>query len=470
MRIRTLGVAALLAWLVGHAAPVSAQAALSLRHQDVHSTWTERATSALGIVAFMGLAWLMSSDRRRIPFRVIAWGLALQVLFGVFALKTGAGLALFSSLNDGVVALLNFTDTGTSFLFGAYASDIWVGAAQGEAGTFLARAPVALKILPTIVFFSAVMAVLYHLGVMQRVVLGISWVMERTMRTSGSETLSTAANIFVGQTEAPLVVRPYIDKMTQSELMAIMVGGFATVAGGVLAAYVGMLLPFFPDIAGHLIAASFMSAPATLVVSKLMQPETETSETAGGAKLSMARVDANVIEAAARGASEGLMLALNVGAMLLAFIALVALANALIALPVEGVNHLAGTTFTPITFQQILGVLFWPIAFLMGVSPSECGTVAGLLGEKIVLNEFVSYLHLADMLNTAPESLSPRSVVLVAYALCGFANFSSIAIQVGGIGSIAPGRRADVARLGLRAMWGGALAACMTASVAGILI
>lgn len=470
MGTRTLGGFALLALLLGSAAPVCAQAAVSLRHQDVHSTWTERATSALGIVAFMGLAWLMSSDRRRVPYRIIAWGVVLQLLFGLFAIKTRLGLALFSSLNDGVVALLGYTDRGTSFLFGAYASDVWVGSAQGEAGTFLARAPVALKVLPTIVFFSALMAVLYHAGLMQRVVKGISWVMERTMRTSGSETLSAAANIFVGQTEAPLVVRPYIGKMTQSELMAVMVGGFATVAGGVLAAYVGMLLPFFPDIAGHLIAASFMSAPATLVIAKLMQPETETSETAGGAELSMEKVDANVIEAAARGASEGLMLALNVGAMLLAFIALVALANALLALPVEGYNQLAGASVEPVTLQQILGVLFWPIAFLMGVPPSECSAVAGLLGEKIVLNEFVSYLHLAEILNTAPGSLSPRSVVLVTYALCGFANFSSIAIQVGGIGSIAPERRSDVARLGLRAMWGGALAACMTASVAGILI
>ncbi|MBK6808039.1 MAG: NupC/NupG family nucleoside CNT transporter [Sandaracinaceae bacterium] len=446
-------------------------AAVSLRgNRQSSSTWTERATSAFGLLAFIGLAWLMSSDRRRIPYRIVAWGLALQILFGAFALKTRTGLALFSFINDGVVALLGYTDRGTSFLFGAYASDLWVGAAQGEAGTFLARAPLAIKVLPTIIFFSALMAVLYHAGVMQRVVSGIAWVMQRTMRTSGSETLSAAANIFVGQTEAPLVIRPYLEKMTSSELMAVMVGGFATVAGGVLAAYVGMLQPFFPDIAGHLIAASVMSAPAALVIAKVMQPETQESETAGGAKLSLERVDANLIEAAARGASEGLMLALNVAAMLLAFVALVALANALLALPVDAYNHLAGATLTPITMEQILGVLFWPIAFLMGVDPSECGAVAGLLGEKIVLNEFVSYMHLAEMLDAAPESLSQRSVVLVTYALCGFANFSSIAIQVGGIGAIAPGRRADVARLGLRAMWGGALAACMTASVAGILI
>jgi len=204
--------------------------------RDTNSTWSERATSAFGLLAFIGLAWLMSSDRRRIPYRIIAWGLALQILFGVFALKTHTGLALFSFINDGVVALLGYTDRGTAFLFGAYASDLWVGSAPGEAGTFLARAPLAIKVLPTIIFFSALMAVLYHAGVMQRVVSAIAWVMQRTMRTSGSETLSAAANIFVGQTEAPLVIRPYLEKMTSSELMAVMVGGFATVAGGVLAA------------------------------------------------------------------------------------------------------------------------------------------------------------------------------------------------------------------------------------------
>ena len=317
---------------------------------------------------------------------------------------------------------------------------------------------------------SALMAVLYHAGIMQRFVAVIAWVMQRTMRTSGSETLSAAANIFVGQTEAPLVVRPYLDKMTRSELMAIMVGGFATVAGGVLAAYVGMLQHVFEDIAGHLIAASVMSAPAALMIAKVMQPETEESETAKGATLTLEKVDANVVEAAARGASEGLMLALNVGAMLLAFVALVALANALLAAPVEAYNYFSHSAITPVTLEQILGVVFWPIALMMGVDPSECATVAGFLGEKIVLNEFVSYLHLGETLQTSPGSLSPRSVVITTYALCGFANFSSIAIQVGGIGSIAPERRADVARLGLRAMLGGALAACMTAAVAGLLL
>ncbi|MEZ4325847.1 MAG: nucleoside transporter C-terminal domain-containing protein [Polyangiales bacterium] len=458
-------------------APAAAQAdatpepiSLTAQRGAPESTVTQRLTSAFGLFAFVGLAWLMSSDRRRIPRRIIAWGLGLQLLFGLFALKTRVGLALFSFLNDGVVALLGYTDRGTSFLFGAYTTDLWVGAQPGEAGTFLARAPLALKVLPTIIFFSALMAVLYHVGVMQRMVAAIAWVMQRTMRTSGSETLSAAANIFVGQTEAPLVVRPYLDAMTRSELMAIMVGGFATVAGGVLAAYVGMLQAYFPDIAGHLIAASVMSAPAALVIAKVMQPETETSATASGVDLTLEKVDANVIEAAARGASEGLMLALNVGAMLLAFVALVALANALLAVPFDAYNHLTGASATAVTLEQILGVVFWPVAFLMGVDVGECGLVAGFLGEKIVLNEFVSYLHLGETLRTTPEALSPRSVVLVTYALCGFANFSSIAIQVGGIGSIAPSRRADVARLGLRAMIGGALAACMTASVAGVLL
>jgi CNT family concentrative nucleoside transporter len=298
---------------------------------------------------------------------------------------------------------------------------------------------------------------------MQLAVRGVAWVMQRTMRTSGAETLSAAGNIFVGQTEAPLLIKPFIERMTYSELMAVMTAGFATVAGGVLAAYVGILLPYFPDIAGHLIAASVMSAPAALVAAKLMIPETAEPETAGSLDVSVQRQDVNVIDAAARGASEGLHLALNVGAMLLAFIALIYLVNGLLAWG-GGLVGLEG-----ITLERLLGWALAPLAWLMGVSWSDAPTVASLMGVKTVLNEFFAYIQLAGILER-PASLEPRSVIIVTYALSGFANFSSIAIQLGGIGGIAPSRRHDLSRLGLRAMIAGSIAAFMTATVAGMIL
>ncbi|HUH11681.1 MAG TPA: nucleoside transporter C-terminal domain-containing protein, partial [Longimicrobiales bacterium] len=315
-----------------------------------------------------------------------------------------------------------------------------------------------------------------HLGIMQRLVKGVAWVMMRTMRTSGAETLSAAGNIFVGQTEAPLLIKPFVKTMTMSELHAVMVAGFATVAGGVLAAFVGMLVGFIPDIAGHLLAASVMSAPAALVVAKLMYPETEEPVTRGSLRVEVESPDANVIDAAARGAGEGLTLALNVGAMLLAFIALVALANALLELAsgTVGLTALlqdagalaAGQT---LTIQVLLGWLLAPLAWIMGVPWADAVQVGALMGIKTVLNEFVAYLELAGLL-AAGADLSPRSVVIATYALCGFANFSSIAIQIGGIGGIAPSRRSDLSRLGLRAMVGGTIAAFMTATMAGLVL
>lgn len=415
--------------------------------------------SLVGLVAMVAIAWAVSRNRRVVPWRVIGWGLALQLSFAWLVLKTGPGVWVFQQLNDAVLALLGFTEAGTAFVFGEFASE---------------RFTIALNVLPTIVFFSSLMTILYYLGVMQRVVSAFAWLMRRTMRTSGPETLSVAANSFVGMTEAPLMVAPFVGKMTMSELMAVMTGGFATVAGGVLAAYVGMLKALIPNIAGHLIAASVMSAPAALVIAKVMWPETELTESQAEEDDSpVEQHDVNVLDAAARGASQGLKLALNVGAMLLAFIALVALANALIGLPVTLYNDWAGleggAAYVPLTIQDVLGWLFWPFAFLIGVPVSECSTVATLLGEKIVLTEFIAYLHLSDELASGAHSLSPRTLVIVSYALCGFANFGSIGIQLGGIGGIAPKRRHDLARLGLRAMFGGLLASLMTASVAGLL-
>jgi CNT family concentrative nucleoside transporter len=318
-------------------------------------------------------------------------------------------------------------------------------------------------VLPTIIFFSSLMAVMYHLGIMQFIVKAFASVMQRTMGTSGAETLSATGNIFVGQTEAPLLIKPFVETMTRSELMAVMTAGFATVAGGVMAAYVGMLLPYFPDIAGHLMAASVMSAPAALVVAKLMYPEEEVPKTATSLELAVESNDVNVIDAAARGAGEGLHLALNVGAMLLAFVALVFMLDAILGLAF-GLVGIDG-----VSLQMILGWLFAPVAWLMGVPWSEAGQVGALLGLRTALNEFFAFLQLSAILGDG-SILSPRSIIITTYALSGFANFSSIAIQIGGIGGIAPSRRHDLSSLGLRAMIGGTLAAFMTATVAGMLV
>jgi concentrative nucleoside transporter, CNT family len=415
--------------------------------------WRQRAVSLFGLAALLGLCWAVSNNRRRVDWRLVAWGVGLQLLFAVLVLKTGPGLWVFARLNDGVNALLGFTREGTVFLFRSFVT----GKMESPLVNF------TFEVLPTIIFFSSLMTVLYHLGVMQWVVRGFAVAMQKTMRTSGAETLSTSANIFVGQTEAPLVVKPYIEKMTLSELMAVMVGGFANTAGGVLAAYVGMLRDVFPDIAGHLIAQSVMSAPAALVCAKLAFPETDKPETAGRLDAKVERVDANVIDAASRGATEGLRLAFNVAAMLLAFIALIALANA--ALRTAG----GWVGFPGLSLERVFGWAGWPLAWIMGVPAQDCFTVGKLIGIKTVVNEFVAYLNLADMLK-AGEPLSYRAVVIASYALSGFANFSSIAIQIGGISAIAPCRRHDLARLGLRAMFIGAVATFTTATIAGLLI
>ncbi len=418
----------------------------------------ERLISLVGLFTMVGIAWLLSKHRERISWRLVGWGIGLQLVFGVFVMKTRAGLWVFSVLNDLVRALLGFTAQGTEFLFGDFASE---------------KFTIAINVLPTLIFFSALMTMLYHLGLMQRLVSGFAWIMRRTMKTSGAETLATAANTFVGQTEAPLMVAPFIKRMTTSELAAVMTGGFATVAGGVLAAYVGLLDKVVPDIAGHLIAASVMSAPAGLVIAKVMWPETEDSETAGETQVEVERPDVNLVDAAARGATEGMKLALNVGAMLIAFIALIALGNAILGLPFGLYNEWMGMEGTgavePWTLQKILGWIFWPFAFLIGVPPAECGVIGTLLGEKLVLTEFIAYLHLYESLSDGVTQLSPRTIVIASYALCGFANFGSIGIQLGGIGGIAPERRHDLARLGIQAMFGGMLASLMTASVAGLL-
>lgn len=417
-------------------------------------------TGLLGIFAFLGLAWLLSTNRKRISWRTVTTGLLLQVVFAILILGIPTiGLPgplgpFFIWSNEAIMALISYSDEGTAFLFGPLAD-------PSKAGGFI----VAVKVLPTIIFFSTVMAVLYHLGVMQFVIRLLARAMHRTMGISAAESLSAAGNIFVGQTEAPLLIRPYVSKMTRSELMSVMTGGMATVAGGVMAAYVQLLSARIPDIAGHLLTASVMSAPSALMFAKLIVPETENPETIHSDAVSVPSDKANVIDAAASGAAQGLKLALNVGAMLLAFIALVALVNGLIG----SAGHLLGLVTlsgTPLTFQYFLGWVFTPIAFLMGIPWDECFRIGQMLGEKFVLNEFVAYLSLSQQAGT----LSDRAVVITSYALCGFANIASIAIQIGGIGGVAPSQRANLSRLGVRSVIAGSLAAFMTAAIAGLLL
>ena len=438
--------------------------------------WYYRLMSFFGIFILLGVAWLFSAHKKVVRWRTVVWGVGLQLIFALLVLKTGAGRVFFSAINSGFVKVLEFTEEGSRFLFGNLVrNNVPVGVPHFSGGASMSPldtsagqwahvgAYFAFNVLPTIIFFSSLMTVLYHLGIMQKLVRGMAYIMQKTMKTSGAESLSAASNVFVGQTEAPLMIRPYVGDMTISELMAVMVGGFATVAGGVMAAYIGMLKGFFPDIGGHLLSASVMSAPAALVVAKLMLPETGVPRTRDGARVSVKKQHVNVIDAAAGGAADGLKLAVNVGAMLLAFIAFIAMLNFLLATIGGwfGVENLS--------FQLILGYLFWPFAFIMGIPASECMPVAQLLGEKTVINEFYAYLHLANELS-AGAALSPRTIVITTYALCGFANFGSIAIQLGGIGGIAPHRRRDLASLGIRAMIGGTIAAFLTAAVAGMLI
>ena len=451
---------------------------------ESQTTLLERLLSFTGIFVMVALAWMLSENRGAIQWRPVIWGVVLQLVLGIIVLSPALSGFFFEVVDGGVRRLLSFSEAGANFVFQTTEMH-QVDVMQGDplvpvTQTFIGRISPPVKtfafwILPTIIFFSSLMSILYHLGIMQRVVSVLAWVMQRTMGVSGAESLSAAANIFVGQTEAPLVIKPFIEKMTRSELHAVMTGGFATVAGGVMAAYVGFLKDI-PGIAGHLVTASIMSAPAALAISKVMLPETVKSATAGGASIIVPRSDGNVIEAAARGAQEGVKLAINVAAMLVAFVGLIAMVDwGLTWVPVgfcaDGVTmgwFLEGCE--PLSMSMILGWIFSPIAFSMGVPWAEAGVVGTLLGEKIVLTEFIAYIHLGDLINASTPVLSQRSAIIASYALCGFANFASIGIQLGGIGGIAPSRMGELAELGLRAMIGGSLAAFMTGTIAGILI
>jgi len=413
-----------------------------------------------GILAMVAQCLAISSNRRVALRRwpLIAWGLGLQAAFAFLILVLPVGQAFFSLANDVFLAILDCTLAGSRFVFGDQLADPSAGL-----GFFF-----AFNVLPVIIFVSALSAILYHLGVLQVVVKAISHVMTLTMKTSGAETLSASANIFVGQTEAPLMVRPFLDRMTDSELMTVMTGGFATIAGSVLAAYVGMLRDSVPDIAGHLLAASVMSAPAALMFGKLIIPETGRPETLGQTNIHLPRTTGNLVDAATQGTTEGVRLALNVGGMLIAFLALIALFNL-------GLKYVGGAVLWPVngefvpaeswTLERLMGYVFSPLAYLMGVPWGEATKAGELMGLKTVANEFVAYLRLQEM---APE-LSDRTRVIMTYALCGFANFGSVGIQIGGLAIMAPSRRAALARLALPAMFAGFLAANSTACIAAML-
>jgi CNT family concentrative nucleoside transporter len=405
-----------------------------------------RFTGLLGLLVILGVAWLFSTNRRAIRGRVVVWGLALQFGFAFLVLKTGFG-RLFQVASIAVNALLGYAEQGSELLFGP------LGTKSGPYGVIF-----AFQVLPIVIFIASVFAILYQLGVMQLVVGAMARVMRQVMGASGAESTSVAASIFMGQTEAPLTIRPFLAGLTQSELFTIMTSGMAHVSGAVMAAYV--------KIAGvdirHLLTAVIMTAPATIMLAKILIPETEEPATAGEVKVEVEKPGVNVIDAAARGAGDGLMLALNIGGMLIAFYALIALANGLLG----WLNGVPGLAWLPDSLQSLFGYIFAPVAWLLGVDWNDCRTVGNLLGTRLVLNEFVAFLELGPL----RAGMSAHSFVIATYALCGFANLMSIAIQVGGIGALAPSRRSDLARLGLKAVAAGTMANFMSACIAGMLL
>ncbi len=416
-----------------------------------------RLISALGIVAFIGVTWAISSNRRLFPWRTVIWGMILQFGFALFILKTTVGLWLFDGAKVVMDQLNVYANEGAKMVFGPLGSGEALTRAFGEDHAYV----FAVSVAATIILISTLSSLLYHWGVLQRVVAGMAWVMMKTMRTSGSESLAGAANIFLGQNEAALVIKPYLPKMTQSEIVALMTTGFSTIATGVMAVYAGMK----GINAGHILTASVLGAPAGLLTAKVVFPETRPSETGERCHFDVEKTTLNSFDALCQGASEGMMLSITVMAMLVAFVALVALVNGLVVWP----QTMFGAQ-SPLTIQQILGWMNAPFAWLMGVPWHDCAVIGQVLGERIVTNEFVGYLNLSNYVKANPNALDPRSVTLASYALCGFANFSSIAIQIGGIGALAPSRREDLARLGLKSMIAGLLACYLFAAVVGVLI
>jgi CNT family concentrative nucleoside transporter len=411
----------------------------------------------LGALVILGIGYTFSTNRRAINWTTVCWGLGLQIVFAFIVLKTSIGQIAFETIGGYITRLLGFSKVGASFVFGPLGDgDVWGRAMAkvfGESGVQYAVI-FAFQILPTIIFIAALFAILYYFGIMQVIVRLFAVVMHRVMKASGAESLNVAASIFMGQTEAPLTIRPFLPEMTQSELMTVMTSGMAHISGGIMAAYIA-----FGIEARHLLTAVIMTAPGTIMMAKLLVPETDAPKTMGSVKLKVERTDVNVIDAAGRGTHEGLHLALNVGAMLISFLALIALVNALLGqVPSPGGGHLS--------LERIFGWVFAPIAWAMGVPWRDAPVIGNLLGTRMALNEFVAYSQLGPL----KGSLDPKSFTIATFALCGFANFSSIGMQIGGIGGLAPNRRHDLARLGLRAMFAGTLANFMTATIAGFLL
>ena len=422
----------------------------------------------IGVVFILVFAFLLSKDRKNIDWKLVAVGLSLQIIFALGVLKVGFIASIFEGISEGIVTFLNTSEAGAEFLFGSLIDD------TSSIGYIF-----AFKVLPTIIFFSAFTSVLYYLGILQKVVYVFAWVMSKTMRLSGAESLAAAANIFIGQTEAPLVVKPYLEKMTKSELLCLMVGGMATIAGGVLAAFIGFLGG--DDVSQqilftkHLLTASIMSAPAAIVIAKMLYPESKELKVDRSLNVSKDKIGSNILDAISKGTIDGLKLAVNVGAMLLVFTALIAVFNWFLGDLIGNATGLNGVIadstdgrYTTFSLQYILGNLFAPIAWIIGVPVDDIVLVGQLLGEKTILNEFIAYGSLKD-LKVAGKILNQKSIVIATYALCGFANFASIGIQIGGIGVLAPGQRKNLAAFGIKALIGGTCAALLTATIAGML-
>tara|TARA_B100000927_G_C16461314_1_gene467951 strand:+ start:1027 stop:2247 length:1221 start_codon:yes stop_codon:yes gene_type:complete len=399
----------------------------------------------LGLFTLLSIALLLSENRSAINIKTVLYGLISQIIFALFILKTPFGAPIFSFLDKSINILIGFSSSGSDFLFKSYIDGV---------GFHPGLINFAFSTLPTIIFFSSLVAVLYHFGILQAIIKFIARRMQLTLGTSGSETLSVAGNIFLGQTESPLMVRPFVSKMTKSELMAVMTGGFATVSGGVLAIYVSWLTDI-QGIAGHLLAASVMSAPAALVVAKIIYPETDESQTMGDVNVNIEETNINAMEALSNGATDGLKLAANIAAMLIAFISFVAMVNYFLS-------------FGGTSMEEIFGIIFRPLAWTMGVPWNEAQLVGMLMGKKIVLTELVAYGDLQNLIRDG--MISDRSAIISTYALCGFSNFASIGIQLGGIGAMAPERKKDLAKLVTKAMFGGAIASWLTATIAGLLL
>jgi CNT family concentrative nucleoside transporter len=415
----------------------------------------ERLLPLIGLAVLMGIAYALSTDRKAIRLRTVAWGLGLQFGLALFVLKTESGRWLFGYVGDKIKRLLDFSFEGSQMVFGG------LGVKGGGSFGFI----FAFQVLPTIIFIAALFAILYYLGVMQVIVTLMAKVMTRLMGASGAESLNVAASIFMGQTEAPLTIRPFLNRMTQSELMCVMTSGMAHISGGIMAAYIA-----FGIEAKHLLAAVIMTAPGTILLAKMLVPETGSPETAGTVKLDIPKTDANIVGAAARGTSEGLYLSLNVAAMLVSFLALVALVNAILGGVGSGLTAIlarfGSAVQVSLSLETILGYAFMPLALVMGVPYKDAFVIGDLMGTRTVLNEFIAYSRLGPL----KDALDPKSFTIATYALCGFANFGSIGIQIGGIGSLAPERKDDLARLGFRALLAGTFANFMTACIAGMLL